>query len=81
MTSKPNEIIAELIELWCDRRELRPLAIILPTYIGNNGLTDGWADLHDDLRHAYAMCIDLPDTERDRIRQAQRAIDMALRNR
>lgn len=34
--------IQELVELWCDRRELGALATILPHWLANNGLpTDG----------------------------------------
>jgi hypothetical protein len=37
-----NESLARLIDAWCERTELRPLALILPAYTANNGLTDGW---------------------------------------
>ena len=32
-----NEILNALIDNWCDRRELRPLSLILPAYTGNLG--------------------------------------------
>jgi hypothetical protein len=41
--------LSRLVEAWCDRRELRPLAMVLPAYISNGGLTDGWADLMEAL--------------------------------
>ncbi len=81
MTADPNQIISELVELWCDRRELRPLSYVLPTWTNNNGLTDGWSQLYDDLKHAYVMCTELPPDERDKLKQAYVAIDVALRSR
>lgn len=38
-----NGPLNTLIEAWCDRRELRPLALFLPAYTANAGLTDDWA--------------------------------------
>ena len=32
-----NEILNALIDKWCGQRELRPLSLILPAYIGNLG--------------------------------------------
>jgi hypothetical protein len=81
MTADPNQIISDLVDVWCDRRELRPLSYVLPAWTGNNGLTDGWSQLRDDLKHAYAMCTDLPSEERGKLKQAYVAIDVALRNR
>jgi hypothetical protein len=57
------------------------LAIVLPAWLGNNGLTDGWAMLRDELRHAYAMCPHLPTDERDRLKRTVIGIDAALANR
>ena len=81
MPDDPNQIVSKLIDGWCDRRELRALACVLPAFTGNNGLTDGWSQLRDDLKHAYAICTDLPSDERDRIKQAYVAVDMAMRDR
>lgn len=44
-----NEPLAQLIDGWCDRRELRPLAMLLPAYTANAGLTDDWARLMEAL--------------------------------
>jgi hypothetical protein len=38
-----NGPLNALIETWCDRRDLRPLALLLPAYTANAGLTDDWA--------------------------------------
>jgi hypothetical protein len=40
-----NESLARLTDAWCERRELRPLALILPAYTANNGSTDGWGSI------------------------------------
>lgn len=40
-----NGPLARLIDRWCERRALGPLAILLPAYTSNNGLTDGWAEV------------------------------------
>jgi hypothetical protein len=44
-----NGPLERLIEAWCDRRDLRPLALLLPTYTSNAGLTDDWARLMEAL--------------------------------
>ena len=68
MANNPMGDIRSLVERWCDRRQYNALAIILPAWTSNNGLTDGWSTLRDDLKHAYAMCTDLPDDERDELK-------------
>jgi hypothetical protein len=77
----PNTAIRTLVEAWCDRREYGALAIVLPAWTGNNELTDGWELLHDSLKHAYAMCINLPADERDVLKRIYVEIEYALRNR
>ena len=42
--------LAELVDAWCERKDLGPLSTLLPAYTSNNGLTDGWADLLEALR-------------------------------
>ena len=49
-----NGPLSRLIETWCDRRALGALAVVLPAYTSNNGLTDGWADVMDALRSLRA---------------------------
>jgi len=81
MTVKPNQVVEELVDSWCERRELRPLAYVLPAWTGNNGLADGWQLLHCAVKHAYAMCSNLPHKQRDSLKKAYVAIDVMLRNR
>ena len=44
-----NGPLERLIGAWCDRRDLRPLALLLPAYTSNAGLTDDWARLMEAL--------------------------------
>jgi hypothetical protein len=81
MADDPNETIRSLVESWCDRREYHALSIVLSAWLANNGPTDGWENLRDGLRHAYAICTHLPQTERDALKKAYVDIDYALRNR
>jgi hypothetical protein len=81
MIDNPNETIRTLVEGWCDCREYYALSKVLPSWHGNNGLTDGWEFLRDALRHAYEMCTHLPQSERDALKKCYVDIDAALRNR
>lgn len=49
-----NGPLLRLIDAWCDRRDLAHLALLLPAFTSNNGLTDGWADLMEALRDLRA---------------------------
>lgn len=81
MENDVNPEIRQLVERWCDRRELGALASLLPAWLANNGLTDGWEILHDALKHTYAMGRDLPPDERDTLKRLYVAVDVALRHR
>jgi hypothetical protein len=61
MPIDPNKDIKVLVDRWCERRELAALARLLPAWIANNGLTDGWNELREALRHTYATCKGLPE--------------------
>jgi hypothetical protein len=43
------EPIDALIDEWCERREVKALALLLPAWVDNFGLTDGWARVLDAL--------------------------------
>jgi len=75
-----NEELAALIEAWCERRELGALAGLLPAYLRNNGLTDGWEDLCSTL-HSMSGDRGLPPDERDTLKRLWVQVDFALRNR
>lgn len=81
MAEDPNSAIKELVERWCERRELWALATLLPAWLGNNGLADGWQTLSDALRHTYATEGQLPADERETLKRLYVDIDALLRNR
>jgi hypothetical protein len=72
-----NRSLGELIEKWCDRRELRALATILPAFTANNGLTDGWAAVMGAL-HDLRSLRSLPDDEQAEIRRLTRTVETAV---
>lgn len=75
-----NEELRSLVADWCDRRELRGLAGLLPAMLANNGLTDGWAELASALR-SVAGERHLPATERDQLKRLYVEVDSTIRNR
>ena len=44
-----------LIDGWCERRSLRPLATVLNPYLSFNGMTDGWGELAIALKSIRAL--------------------------
>jgi hypothetical protein len=80
---KDNEefcrIVNELIDQWCERRELKALSILLPAWPLGMGLTDDWERVRHALRHARAMVGSaLPESERQQINQLIAALDEIL---
>jgi hypothetical protein len=75
-----NDRIRELVDGWCARRELGPLATVLPEWLSNNGLTDGWAELGKALRSA-SFDERLTVQERETLKLLWIEIDTALRYR
>ena len=61
-----NYSLRLLIDSWCDRRELGALANVLPAFLANNRLTDGWGELMEALRLERALRR-LPDHEQDEV--------------
>ena len=43
-----------LVDRWCEGRNLEPLRFLLNAHASLNGLTDGWADFHTDVRSIKA---------------------------
>jgi len=50
------------------------LAVLLPAYTSNNGLTDGWGELWQALRTARTMS-QLPDAELAVLDEVTRQVD------
>jgi hypothetical protein len=69
--------LSTLIDAWCDRHELRALARVLPAWLANNGLTDGWADVLDALRTIRAN-ERLPDDEVAVVERSIAAVERAV---
>jgi uncharacterized membrane-anchored protein len=76
-----NEDLNVLVDNWCARKEYAALSLVLPAWLSNNGLTDGWVELRDALKHAYVMLKDLPCDERDLLKKFYVQIDYSLDNR
>jgi tetratricopeptide (TPR) repeat protein len=49
-----NEMIDKLIDGWCERKELRPLSIVLPAYLGNLGTEEDMNKLISALSYLNA---------------------------
>ena len=75
-----NDKLAKLADTWCERRDLGPLAVLLPAWLNNNGLTDGWAGLADALRK-LSTWPKLPAIERTALKLLWIDVDSAFRNR
>ena len=69
--------VTNLIDEWCDRRELRALARLLPAWLSNDGLTDGWVGVLDALR-TIRTDGGLPDDEAIVIERAIVAVEHAV---
>jgi tetratricopeptide (TPR) repeat protein len=59
-----NATIERLIDAWCERRELKPLALVLPACIAHDGDEDGNARLSSTLSYlAATRCLDAEEQE------------------
>jgi hypothetical protein len=71
-----NGPLLRMIEAWCDRRDLRHLAILLPAYTSNAGLTDDWARVMEALYDLRASRVALPE---DELAEVERLIPLVER--
>jgi len=75
-------VLGSLIDQWCKHRRLRQLAAVLPSFVGFNGLTDGWAELSSGLKCAVGLGTEgLPDEEWQTLQRLSRDADNALSSR
>ncbi len=80
-TEALNNQIRAIINTWCERKDLGALAGgLLPAWLYNNRLTDGWGELSKALRGA-SNDVSLPDSERDTLERLWIEVDVMLRNR
>lgn len=73
-----NRRIQVLVEAWCARREYGALASVLPPWLANNGLTDGWGELGKALR--WTSHGGLPEAELLECKLLWIIIDNAIRD-
>ena len=57
--SRLPQLLHDLIDGWCERRALQPLAALLPGYLAFNGLTDGWHELWQAVNNTRGMHPDM----------------------
>jgi hypothetical protein len=74
-----NPVEGLLVE-WDRRGEEAAQAALSPSWRGNSGLTDGWADVLRALQ-ALQQMVDLPDNELAIIGSVAARIDEAIRRR
>jgi hypothetical protein len=54
-----NNVLDNLVSKWCEKKELRPLSLILPAYTSNLGTEDGLNKLVSALSYLSATrCLD-----------------------
>lgn len=81
-TDDANRILSRVIEGWCDSCLYKPLSILLPPYVENNGLMDGWTILLEAVDETLSFCEkDLLAEEVQDLRNARRIISSALNAR
>lgn len=81
MSENLNEDLNALIDNWCARKEYTALSLVLPAWLSNNGLTDGWEALRGALKHTHVMLTNLPLDERDLLKKLYGQIEYTLDNR
>jgi hypothetical protein len=75
------ELLRLLVDGWCERRALEPLAVLLPAYLAFSGLTDSWTDLRDAIDRLRGLGPGaLTDGERAAVAEARALIHQALKS-
>ena len=69
-------ILRRLIDAWCERRALRPLAVVLGPYLAFDGMTDTWGNLLNALKLVSARYhMDISESELDSVKDLIRAAE------
>ena len=58
MELNPCKTLDDLINVWCERRALRPLAYLLPAYPGVSAHIDQQFQLLEALKNLKRLCLD-----------------------
>ena len=72
--------MTRMIDAWCERRELKALAIVLPASVNNFGVTDGWAAVLEAFRDLRSRTW-LPNDERLVVERVATVVEDALIDR
>jgi hypothetical protein len=79
--SRLSQLLHALVDGWCERRALEPLAALLPAYLSFNGLTDGWLDLWDAVNNVRGSGPGtLTDEERAAVAEVRSIIYQSLKS-
>jgi hypothetical protein len=78
--SRLVQILEELTDRWCERRALRPLALLLPAWPSPLAHTDQWHELWRALRNVNGLPPEALTAEEQELHgEAQRLVNRALR--
>ena len=78
--SRLAQLLDGLVDGWCERRALRPLALLLPAYLDQSGLTDATAALFDALTDLRGLPEgELTEAERGAVSEARAVVWQALK--
>jgi hypothetical protein len=79
-TARLFRLLDDLIDRWCERRALRPLAVTLAVYPPAPALTDEWADIYATVRNLKGLASDeILDGERAAVAEAHALIYRILK--
>jgi hypothetical protein len=78
--SRLADLLRTLVDGWCARRALRPLAALLPAYLAFNGLTDSWQDLWGAVNDVRGLGDLLTDEERAAVGEVRALIYQAFKS-
>ena len=78
--SRLAELLRALVDGWCERRALHPLAVLLPAHLAFSGLTDAWVDLAQAVDDVRGIGPDVrTEAELASVAEARALIDQALK--
>ena len=76
-----DEVMAALIDAWCERRALEPLRRVLPVFPLAETSPQAWQELREALREVRLMAAELESQERVLLDKAIALADQALYGR
>lgn len=79
MESNLFKTLDDLINIWCQRRALLPLAYLLPAYPGVSAHNDQQFQLLEALKNLKRLCLDLTPQELRLVTQVHDFLDGRLR--